>query len=84
MTEGSNAAGGGGSPAIGSRAPGEPWQPEEPLAYAREALRLNGIDASAADIALTAAEFERAREIVTPLLALELPDGLDQAGVFRP
>lgn len=52
--------------------------------YASEALRLNGVRLSQADIALTAAEFERAMEIVKPLLDFPLPDGLDQAGVYRP
>jgi len=74
----------GASPATGTGAPGGPWQPAEPLRYAGEALRLNGIDLPAAEIARTAAEFERASEIAAPLLTFELPDGLDQAGIFRP
>ena len=52
--------------------------------FVREALRLNGIDVSDADLALAAAELERALEIVAPLLGFPLPDGLDQAGVYRP
>lgn len=74
-----------GSPPEGGRQAADGARgPADPLQYAREALRLNGIAASEADVALTAAELERALEIATPMLDFELPDGLDQAGVFRP
>lgn len=52
-------------------------------AYARVALELNGLSLSQADVALTIAEFGRGLDIARPLLDFELPDGLDQAGVFR-
>lgn len=54
------------------------------LDNACHALRLNGIALSEEDLALTVAEFERALEIVGPLLEYPLPDGLDQAGIYRP
>ena len=52
--------------------------------YARAALRHNGISLSNEDLALTAAEFSRALEIARPLLDFSLPDGINQAGVYRP
>ncbi len=54
------------------------------LDNACHALSLNGITLSEGDLALTVAEFERALEIVEPLLKYPLPDGLDQAGIYRP
>lgn len=53
-------------------------------AYVREALRLNGMSLSEADLAATIAEFHRVQGIVAPLLRHELPDRLDLAPVFRP
>lgn len=63
----------------------QPTSPRAPAPdYAREALRLNGITLSEADLELTAAEFERALEIARPLLEHPLADGLDQAVVYQP
>ena len=56
----------------------------ELAAYARVALELNGLELSPDDLALTVAEIRRGLEIIEPLLAFELPEGLDQAGVYRP
>lgn len=52
--------------------------------YARVALELNGLALSDEDVASTLAEIRRGLEIIEPLLGFELPEGLDQAGVFRP
>ena len=58
--------------------------PDDRLRHARDALAMNGVRLSDQDVAETAGELERAFEIVRPLLDHELPDSLDQAGVFRP
>lgn len=64
---------------------GEPEVGDAELAaYARVALELNGLDLSPEDLALTVAEIRRGLEIIGPLLDFDLPEGLDQAGVFRP
>ena len=52
-------------------------------AYVQAALGLNGIGLPAAEIELLAAELGRAFEIVKPLLDFPLPEGLDQAGIYR-
>ncbi len=63
----------------------QPTLPRAPTPdCARSVLQLNGIALSQADLALTVAEFERALEIARPLLDHVLPDGLDQAGIYRP
>lgn len=69
-------------PSSGAPAP-QPLAPPG-TEYAREVLRLNGLTLSPADLEATLAEFERALEIVGPLLEHDLPEGGDQAGVFRP
>jgi hypothetical protein len=62
----------------------QPLPPGPAADYACEALRLNGISLSNTDLELTIAEFERALEIARALIEHSLPDGLDQAGVYRP
>ena len=52
--------------------------------YVREALRLNGLELSESDFALTIAEFRRVRNIADPLLRFDLPERLDLAPVYRP
>ena len=52
--------------------------------YASDGLRLSGITLSEVDLERTVAEFDRALEIARPLLEYPLPDGLDQAGIYRP
>ena len=52
--------------------------------YIREALRLNGLELSESDLALTMTEFRRVQGIVEPLLRFDLPDRLDLAPVYRP
>ncbi len=70
--------------ADGPSARQQPSPRAEKIEYARDALLLNGIVLSNEDQEQTVAEFERALEIARPLLEHALPDGLDQAGIYRP